>query len=209
MEDHKLIIDKIINRKEDIFNEIKQESIDVYIFLLEQYNEGNISNNYLFQFIFRSYYRLDNAGLTPEWKEVFFKLLNNKEKGLSKILNTLYKIPTFRELNTIQFSFATKLLNMIDSNSPIYDSQVGDVINQRVTGNSKETKIQSCVQILKNLESLYKMLLGDKKIRDIVSKFRIKYDKQNKCSDAKILDFILWALGKIKQSENKNRNKKL
>lgn len=209
MEDHKLIIDKIINRKEDIFNEIKQESIDVYIFLLEQYDEGNISNNYLFQFIFRSYYRLDNAGLSPECKEVFFKLLNNKEKNLNKILDTLYNIPTLRGLNAIQFSFATKLLNMIDSNSPIYDSQVGDVINQRVTGNSKETKIQSCNQILVNLESLYKILLGDKKIRDIVSKFRIKYDKQNKCSDAKILDFILWALGKIKQLENKNRNKKL
>lgn len=209
MEDHKLIIDNIIDRKKDIFNEIKQESIDVYIFLLEQYNEGNILNNYLFQFIFRSYYRLDNAGLSPNQKEVFFKLLNNKEKNLSKILNALYKIPTLRGLNTIQFSFATKLLNMIDSNCPIYDSQVGDVIHQGVGGNTKETKIQSCVQILENLESLYKMLLGDKKIRDIVSKFRIKYDKQNKCSDAKILDFILWGLGKINQLENKNRNKKL
>lgn len=208
MRDVNIIISNILSKEHKILNEIQQESIDVYIFILEQYKKGNILNNHIFQFIFRSFYGLDNAGLSIEQKEKFFKLLKEKQNDLNKILDDLYEIPNRRNLKGIQFVFATKLLNMLDSNSPIYDSQVANVIGQRVMGITREEKIQSCKEIFRNLESLYKTLLDDKRIKNIISKFRVKYDKQNKCSDAKILDFILWGLGKINQLEKKNAKRK-
>lgn len=202
MKDVDTIINEIISKEHKILNEIQQESIDVYIFILEQYKRGDILKNCVFQFIFRSYYRLDNAGLSSGQKARFFKMLSLKQRSLSKILEELYKIQTLKYKNTIQFSFATKLLNMLDANSPIFDSQVANVIGQRVTGKTKEEKIKSCEKIFEYLTILYKDLLSDKRIKLIIRKCKNKYDKKNKCSDVKILDFILWSLGKINLLKN-------
>ena len=61
----------------DIIDNIDIESIEVYQFLQEQYNTTNVEENHLFQFVFRSYYRLDGAGLSAEFKHAFFELAIN------------------------------------------------------------------------------------------------------------------------------------
>ncbi len=152
----------------------------------------------MFQFVFRSYYRLDNAGLGDLLKKHYFKLLADKQTNLEKILVELYKIPSLKNINTIQFSFATKLLHTIDENKPIFDSEVSDVIHRKVTGKTKDEKIKSCIKIYQEIENLYKELLLDERIKKIISKIRLMFSvKENDILDTKILDFIIWSLGKI------------
>ena len=62
------IIKLINSNSQDIVDNISRESIDVYNFIKSQFDENNIIENYLFQFIYRSFYRIDNAGLTKEFK---------------------------------------------------------------------------------------------------------------------------------------------
>ena len=47
---------------------VGRESVDVYLFLCDEFARGPVTQNYLFQFVYCSFYRLDNAGLTPEFK---------------------------------------------------------------------------------------------------------------------------------------------
>jgi len=198
------MIEKIINDVDENQNKILSnfdyESIVIYSFLKSEYEKGNILNNSLFQFVFRSFYGLDNAGLSIEMKNRYFNLLEEKQTNLEIILSELYEIPTLKRKKTIQFSFATKLVHTIDNNKPIYSSEIGSRINKKPnqTGH-KNVRIQSCIVLYNSLEMLYEELKKNEKIRNVISKFRLKFKvNEEKMSDTKVLDFILWSLGKLK-----------
>jgi hypothetical protein len=199
MEDQ--IIKDILDNQNEILSNIKDESVRVYLFLKDEYKKGDVKNNTLFQFVFKSFYKLNIAGLGEDLPTYFFKLLANKKDDLEYILLELYEIPTLnaKNKNTIQFSFATKLLHTLDNNKPIFDSEVSDVIDKRRTGRTKEEKIKSCIEIYKGMRPLYLRLL-ESKVKEVIEKFRIKFEvDESKISDIKALDFIIWSLGKIKR----------
>ena len=192
------IIKEIDEKQDDILSNLKLESIAVYSFLKNEYAKGNILNNLVFQFVFRSYYRLDNAGLSNEIKSRFFQLLAQKQINLGTILSELYEIPTLKGKNTIQFSFATKLLHTIDNNNPIFASEVAVLTKINIKGSDRDKKIYSCIEIYNSLEKLYAKLKKDDKIRKVISKFRSKFKVDDeRISDTKVIDFIMWSLGKL------------
>lgn len=197
------IAKEISVRRDEILSNINQESISVYLFLKDQYKKGDIKNNTLFHFVLRSYYRLDNAGLGDALKKRYFELLEDRNEDLEVILEELYKIPTERNIHTVQFSFATKLLHTINENSPIFDSEVSVVIHKRVTGDTKEDKIKSCREAFDFLKETYTGLLKEELVREVVSEFRDKFKvSASDVSDIKVLDFIVWSLGKLKKKKS-------
>ncbi|MCX6702996.1 MAG: hypothetical protein NTW60_03995 [Candidatus Wolfebacteria bacterium] len=201
------IIEEIYKWRDEIILNITREDVDVYLWLRNEYEKGNVIDNTVFQFIFRSYYRLDSAGLSDEQKTEYFKLLASGNIDLKVILNRLYALPTLRGGNTIQFSFATKLLHTIDNDKPIFDSEVSTVIHKVVSGNNKEAKIDSAKILFDYMEDLYLEFSKNKKIQEVIKKFRTRFCVDaKKITDYKILDFIIWSLGKLKR---KNKTKDL
>ena len=195
------IIKEIDEKQDDILSKLNFEDIAVYSFLKNEYAKENVLNNLVFQFVFRSYYGLGNAGLSDEIKSRFFELLAQKQTNLELILSELYEIPTLKGKNTIQFSFATKLLHAINNDKPIYDRNVGEIIDKQVEDSSysKDERIRSCIEIYNFLEKLYLNMLHDERITNIILKFRSKFKVDDeKISDTKVLDFIMWSLGKLK-----------
>ena len=203
------IIKEICELQDAIFLNITLESVDVYLFLKDEYKKGNVKNNIVFQFVFRSYYRLDNAGLSDKLKERYFDLLAGKQTDLEYILSELYKLETLKGKNSIQFSFATKLLHTLDNNKPIFDAEVARVIHRSVTGIGKEEKIDSCRSIYNDLIGIYYNLINDEGIKKIIFKFRKKFSvSAERMTDIKVLDFIVWSLGKLKKKKPVKRSKK-
>lgn len=198
------IIEEIYKRRGEIISNISSESASVYLWLKDEYSKGNIKNNSVFRFVFRSYYGLDSAGLSDKQKTEYFALMANGETDLETILNELYKWPTLRNKNSIQFSFATKLIHTIDTSKPIFDTEVSAVIHKAVTGNSKETKIESAKNIYAYLENLYLMLVENPKIKEVMKESRSKFSAgTKKITDEKVLDFLVWSLGKLKRKKSK------
>ena len=176
------------NRKKNIKNE---------------FDKDNILNNPEFQSRFKSFYRMNSAGLSNSQKKCFFELLLDKQEDLKYILSELYKIPRLDGKHSIQFSFATKLLHTIDNDKPIFDSGVETLTGVKRKGSDRDTKINSCIEIYNSLGTLYAELKDNDKIRKIISKFRSKFKVDDeKMSDTKVLDFIMWSLGKLR---NKNK----
>ena len=209
------IVEQIYKKREEIIENIDKESVDVYLWIKNEYEKSRggheLLNNKIFQFVFRSYYRLDSAGLSEKQKQRFFELLAQKESRLNIILEELYKLPTLRKKNgkpihTVQFAFATKLLHTLDNTKPIFDSKVAVVIYQHVNGNTKERKIESCKKIHVDLKNLYTQLILDQKIQQVIKEFRSKFKatlKENRIDNEKVLDFLLWSLGKLMKNEAK------
>jgi hypothetical protein len=189
------IAKELCDNQEEIFSRLDQESIDVYMFLRKEYSKGPIEKNYVFQFVFRSFYRLDNAGLSKDQKTKFFELLSEKEIDLRKIISTLYDLPTLRGLHSVQFSFASKLLHTIDETTPIWDQNVKEATDINCNCDSKEGKIDAGIEAYQDLQQIHMTLADDLQVKKIILSFKLKFKNCAEIPDAKALDFILWTYG--------------
>ena len=97
------IFNGIESRSSEIIQSISQESIDVYQYLSSQLNKTNVNTDYFYQFVYRSFFRLENAGLTDDFKLKYFELLESYKKrkdfNYLEILSQLYEIPNKQKTN--------------------------------------------------------------------------------------------------------------
>ncbi|MDK2065432.1 hypothetical protein PT447_10890 [Aliarcobacter butzleri] len=205
------VLNTIIDNHEQAIQRLNIESFDVYTFLNEQFKTTeDITKNYLFQFVFRSFYRLDNAGLTPELKSRYFELLQeyrNKPIDLKAICLDLSNFKTRKDLNSIQFSFATKLANTIDCNYPIYDSEVIRLFNfkQPYYLKDKNEKIDKYLEQYDHILFTTKELILNEEINIILNSLNNFFGESSaKMGKIKKLDTLMWGVGKV-LNENKNK----
>jgi hypothetical protein len=196
------LIERVLRAQREILANLNQESIDVYKFLQAEFSKGDVTKNHLFQFVYRSFYRLDNAGLTPEFKMRYFELMEKSRSSENinpePILKELYEILTRKDLKSFQFSFTTKLVNTINNSHPIYDSEVSKVIigtDNRPTGEfpKKLNLYLSRHQIIKDT---YSHILESNAFSSLFNEFDNSF-LGNELSDFKKLDFIFWSYGKL------------
>lgn len=194
----------ILENKDKALKVLQTESFDVYNFIKEEFDKTeDITKNNLFQFVYRSFYRLDNAGLTPELKSKYFELLQeyrNKSIDLKTICLDLYEYKTGKDKNSIQFSFATKLANTIDENFPIYDSEVIKLFNFRQPYylKDKDEKTDKYIEQYDYILSVTQELIIDDEMIDALNSmnkiFGISCGKMGKI---KKLDTLMWGVGKV------------
>lgn len=200
MKDLEEILRHINKNSEPIIDKLDDESIVVYEFIKNEFGGRNVIENYLFQFVFRSFYRLDSAGLTKEWKTRYFELMEKYRKvppDLKELVTELSILPTIKGYNSIQFSFATKLLNTLNEDKPIYDSFIALVFgfNAPTTSNKSE-KTSRYIEFYDSLEKNYSKIIKEKLLDTVLQKFDDKF-ANNSLGQIKKLDFIFWAAGKI------------
>ena len=196
------ITDWIENNSTEIIENIDQESVDVYNFLKTEFNKSNVNENHLFQFVFRSFYRIDNAGLTPEFKKEYFKILeqyrNEKQFDFAKVLRRLYSFPNRKGQNTLQFSFATKMFNTINDSMSIYDSEVARMFSMSRPYQSEfEIKLDKYLNQLDKIQTTYEQIIEQNLLPKTTRLFDQEF-KNSKLSEMKKMDFIFWSAGKVK-----------
>lgn len=198
------VLTTILENKDKALKKLDSESFYVYDFIKEQFNQTeDIRNNHLFQFTYRSFYRLDNAGLTSEFKSRYFELLQEyrtKEISLKDICIDLYEYKTRKNLNSVQLSFATKLANTISSDYPIYDSEVIKLFNfnQPYHITDRDLKIDKYLEQYKYISSTSKELLLNKNIILILNSMNSIFGESSvKMEESKKLDTLMWAVGKV------------
>ena len=209
------IIELIKNNKISIINNLDLESIEVYKFLVDRFKETeDISKDEVYKFLYRSFYRIDNAGLTKEFKNEYFKILQEfrtvseySDETIISIANRLDKFLTKKNVKSFQFSFISKMLNTIDVNSPIWDSEVRLVFNFKTIKSTLplDTKIKMAIEQLEYMKGEYKKIGSSNLLNEIIQELDEKYGTVN-ISFNKKLDFILWSCGKI-MNKSKNINK--
>jgi hypothetical protein len=184
---------QLLTRSDELIDSLSTEHFEVYVWLHRQQD----FRSHVFQFMFRSYYGLDGAGLSETQKQTFFDLLIRRETDLEVILKTLFDVPNLRNRHGVYYVFATKLLHTLDDSVPIYDSLIGQVIKKNVQGADYSAKLQSCHRLHEHLQNLFLCLLADPDISNLIRKVRSKFDLQTRdVSDVKVLDSLLWTLGK-------------
>jgi hypothetical protein len=193
-------IDRLSQVDQKVLWNILRESVPVYLFIRGEYLKGSVTSNHVFQFVFRSFYRLDNAGLSPEQKTQYFKSLSNNQPDVKTILLALYNLETLKKKKSIQLSFATKLIHTINNDQPIYDKYVSSFTGIKYYNEPTkdiEYKILKAQEKYDELCTIYKdVFLINAKLLALVSDFRTEFRiEKSKISDVKVIDFLIWAYG--------------
>ncbi len=194
----KLIAD-LVSSQASIINKLKKRENDaaLYFYIKSVFAQNNpISNNTEFKEKYKSFYVMRTAGLSQQHFEKYFELLDRHETSLETILNELYVIKTLKQLNSLQFSFATKLLHTLDNNLPIYDNQVKKTLGLPAPydySDSNDKKMRSLLSYYEKLKKIYRQLLEKEPVKKLIGDIRKELGwTAEKINDVKILDFILW-----------------
>jgi len=186
-----------------VIENLDPESIDVYVFLSKRFDICDVSKDLLFQSRFRSFYRLDSAGLTKEWKTEYFNVLQALRGRDSADLRTLafnfYLIPRIKGDNSLQFSFVTKLAHTLNASSPIYDKEIASAFafSWPIYG-LLDNRMDRLLKFHEWLKSAYSSIIADGLMSNTMHAFHAKFpDKVSSLADVKILDFIFWSAGKL------------
>jgi hypothetical protein len=195
------IVDIIKTKEKNVIDNLEHESIDVYNFLQTEFKKQAVDQNYLFQFVYRSFYRLDNAGLSKEFKDTYFRIMeecrNQTVDDLTEIIMRLYQIKRLKGDNSVQFSFATKLMNTIQPDYPIYDSEVATVFNFPTDCiGDLDKRIGRYIGQHATIIETYREIIQDNLLKSSIDMFDDKF-KNNRLSSNKKLDFIVWSTGKL------------
>ncbi|MBV2132167.1 hypothetical protein KRX52_05065 [Pseudomonas sp. MAP12] len=201
----KLDIQKINSSCLRIIGNLKEESLATYYFINDQWsNGGSVVDNKLFQFVFRSFYRIDNAGLTDEFKNRYFALMEetrSKAPNLREICETLHGIENAKGSKSLQFSFATKLANTINPLLPIYDSEVAKMYGYKPPLPYKplSDRITNLLQFHEHLACDYSKIISDGLLNPTIDAFDRNFPNYTgKIGKRKKLDFIIWSAGKLR-----------
>ena len=192
-----------------IVQAIGREAVDVYGFLADEFARGSVVGNCVFQFTYRSFYRLDNAGLPDAFKSKYFDLLEESrtqpEIDLRKLVQELYAIPNRKGQHSLQFSFVTKLANTVNSHYPIYDSEVANVFGFRAPVGTFDVRLGKYMAFHDNLRNTYSEILDGNLLQQPRRAFRQVYAvPPERIPETKVLDFIFWSAGK-RLSESRRR----
>jgi hypothetical protein len=187
----------------EIIEHIDTENVAVYQFLQEQFNTTNVEENHLFQFVFKSYYRLDGAGLSSAFKHAFFEILE-ENKGNDKldflpVLKRLYAFENPKAANAVQFPFVSKLIHTIDNKRAIYDNDIAKIFAlPKPAQQDFDLKVEHYLNQFGTIERLYKDILLSKLIPETIAAFDEKFASYN-FTENKKLDFIFSAASKLKR----------
>lgn len=200
----RLDLEQLAAESNRLVESVGQESVDVYMFLTNQFAGGDVAGNHLFQFVFRSFYRLDSAGLTPEFKVEYFRLMEelrvHGSPDVSEIVLALRPFPNRKGQESLQFSFATKLANTVNWSYPIYDSEVARVFGFGTPYNyrSFEDRLSRYVAFYERIRIAYEYILEHDELLVAREAFRKRYRvPPETMAETKVLDFIMWRAGKL------------
>jgi len=185
--------------------------LDKYTYLKQQVQLVVVSQDEQFQKKYNSFFRLslrrfENFSF-KEFSTDYYTFMEqhktDKELSFEKILTHFYE-----RFNTIEASFSSKLLAIIDREMPVWDTHVINKLNLKKP--KKERLIKPVDKLLKPFVDLYseifecyKDFLKTDEANHWIKLFDELYPN-NGITSVKKIDFILWQIGKI---ENKKQKK--
>ncbi|MBI5778088.1 MAG: hypothetical protein HZA49_01350 [Planctomycetes bacterium] len=157
-----------------------------------------------FQKRYRNYWRMNAAHLSKEYCNVYFQSLHQALTNLPSIGDlaiALHNTPTNKNgRKSLQFSFVTKLVHMINRQSPIYDSLVKKFY---LFSGPKSGSLQQKIDELAGFHSFlcqeYAKIIKNGLLTKSIKAFREKFIPKH-FTDEKVIDSLIWAYSALPNS---------
>ncbi|UCX05012.1 hypothetical protein [Shewanella glacialimarina] len=197
----------INNEIESVLEEIGQDHVKEYDYLLDGLYSINVAEDIEYQKRYRKFWVMRFISPVSEFNKKYFEFLeNNKNNAIlsfAEVCSYFDGVTTDLESkkSSFQFSFITKLMHMIDGIFPIYDSKVCNFyFIPKTSSSSYDEKKKDSIALVDYLIYEQKQVNSSSAITDSIVKFRTKFTPKN-FSNEKILDSLIW--GYVKSREKR------
>ena len=177
-----------------------QADIDPYIWLFGALPNRNVAQDQEFQRVYRRYWQLNPARLSEDYLAAYFGHLEQlkgqpEHVTVEAVARHLLPIPTHGNgRQSLQFSFASKLVHMLNPEQPVYDSMVQSFYFLP-SGGANETTEQKIARLLASYEFLYAeygRVLQQGLLNQAIQQFRERFNVNATYTDRKIIDTLIW-----------------
>jgi len=200
---HLIIVSEEENRMYDLINihilsvlqTIPQNHVAEYDWLLQNVNQCPTAP---YQARYKNYWRLNVARLSANYCNAYFQALQVAQANrpaVADLAQQLYATPTHRNgQQSLQFSFATKLLHMVAPSTPIYDSLVAAFYfwQEPARNLTLGQRVAAFAQFHIFLAQEYRRILQNNLLGVSIQGFRQQFNPQH-FTDEKVVDSLLWA----------------
>ncbi len=182
----------------NVIGEKCAEHVTEYDWLIENLNKSTTSE---YQARYRRFWNMNAAFLSNAYCSAYFERLNTLSEiplDAAVLAKDLYDVPTnSKGRQTIQFSYATKLIHMKDQTLPIYDSFVCKFYFWQVGNNrTVEQKIQELAGFYAFLVKEYARVISQGLLERPIEAFRKRFEPRF-FTDQKIIDSLIWAYTRL------------
>jgi hypothetical protein len=187
---------------QDVLETIREDEkfVTEYDWLVEKLHKVAESD---YQARYRNYWAMNAARLSSNWYKVYFQKLQdarNNVPSIGDLTRELYQHPTqAKGRRSLQFSFATKLLHMVNPHFPIYDSHVSDFYCYQQKGGDAEDRISGLIEFHDFLTKEYARIIKNSLLSQSIAKFRellqqLRSQLQPESfTDERLIDSLIWA----------------
>lgn len=202
-----LNVNWILANQAAVLGNLKLESLAVYEFLQSRYGQApDVSQDSVFQFVFRSFYRLDNAGLSDSFKVHYFEIMQQErnssvEFDIARVCRELYAHKRLKKDQSLQFSFVTKMASTLSADFPVYDSEVARMHGFSPPNSIKdmEAKLDKLMSFYDLVQAGYEDVVASSALEPVLKGFDAAFPAHRSLNVIKKLDFIVWSAGKLKK----------
>lgn len=168
--------------------------ISEYIYIVDTLKNKDFKVDKIFEQKYNGYYRVRQK--TSEWYTFYYSLLEeqrDKNYSFETILRKLFCIN-----NTIEASFASKLVATIDPNKPIWDKYVLQNLGfkqewEKLRSADTQRRIEAAVNIYNKIIEWYESFIESDDGKECLNIFNAIFPSYiDKLTDVKKIDFLLW-----------------
>jgi hypothetical protein len=186
--------DLINNHVQIILATIPQNHVTDYDWLIQNLPQAGTPQ---YQADYQNYWGMNAARLNAAYRGIYFQALQAALANppiLGNLVQELYQTPTHANgRQSLQFSFATKLLHMVNPNSPIYSKEVAAFYFFQEPDHALQQRIDELVDFHNFLSSNeYTRVLTNGLLTFSIQAFRAQFNPQH-FTDVKIIDSLIWA----------------
>jgi hypothetical protein len=178
-----------------ILQSIPRAYVTDYDWLVQNVHQVNTPQ---YQTQYRIYWGMNTARLSGPYCDAYFQELHSalaNPTALGSLAAKLYETATHAGgRQTLQFSFATKLLHTADRQTPIYDSFVAAFYFFQPPDSDRplQDRINGLVAFHDFLSAEYARVLANGLLASSLLAFRSQFEPQH-FTDVKIIDLLIWA----------------
>lgn len=198
----KMSYEKINDNIDNILHAISPSHVAQYDWLIQNIHQVA---EHGYQRRYKTFWRLNGAGLSQNYCHAYFQYLqaglDNNALHLHILAHELYQIPINTDRQALQFSFCTKLCNMLNREIPIYDSRIRIFYNfvEPTRNLPVIQRIDGYIRFHQFLINEYNRVLNEGLLAPSIQAFRQDLVPQH-FTDIKVIDSLLWAFINYQQA---------
>ena len=191
------------HRDEVIDELVRISDVPRYLELRRKLREVDASTDMEFQQMYRDYWRMSLSRLGNLFYKRYFahmEALKSSDAGRNEAaIREIAMLSDTPERSSLQFSFATKLLNTIDSREPVYDTHVTSFYFYVPPASDRpfEARLNALLEFYDFLRGEYARVLGGGLLRPAIEQFRERVSADPDLCDERIVDLLIWGFASL------------